>query len=290
MGLLDSINIVTPIRCIYTSSAVRDSTLRCIAVNGVFFLLPVLVFPRYIVPLFIDIIQPESNNDMSGPTSAFDDSIETQALALIVSVLWNTLYVAPIYVLSQCLNMDDCQKIADGALQHWNEPRRRAQIRRGWLDAVKQNLADTLYGQILQYVLLGQITVLGKVPLPWIGPGITFTYTAWLMALYCFEYTWIYRQWSFETRLDYFENHWAYFIGYGTPLALIKYSLDSFLVSAAAFQLMFPLFLLIAIKAEPITCTYLPTRLPVCREARIVTDRIVGGMRKQLTNRINEAS
>jgi len=40
----------------------------------------------------------------------------------------------------------------------------------------------------------------------------------WIYAFYSFEYKWINKGWTLEKRIDYFEERWAYFIGFGKDL------------------------------------------------------------------------
>lgn len=69
--------------------------------------------------------------------------------------------------------------------------------------------------------------------------------------------------------MDYFEEHWAYFAGFGLPLAIIGYSVSSF-ISAIVFSVTFPAFIVMATFSTPkprrndvITSKLVPNRIPV---------------------------
>ena len=64
-----------------------------------------------------------------------------------------------------------------------------------------------------------QIAVLALVPS--VGFTLAMVSNCWLYSLYSFEYTWINAGWTLDQRLEYFETHWAYFLGFGSPFALI---------------------------------------------------------------------
>ena len=68
------------------------------------------------------------------------------------------------------------------------------------------NLADTLFGMLLEYLLMAevrlclsgtimhmtsvQIFVVGYFGGPYLGPALSVAINSWLLALMCFEYTW----------------------------------------------------------------------------------------------------
>ena len=88
----------------------------------------------------------------------------------------------------------------------------------------------------------------------------------WLNSLYSFEYTWINAGWTLDQRLEYFETHWAYFLGFGSPFAFIIWlaglppvfkcagaaHTTTHTHSAALFALCFPWFIVTAVAAKPV--------------------------------------
>jgi etoposide-induced 2.4 mRNA len=119
------------------------------------------------------------------------------------------------------------------------------------------------------------------IPPSYLGMLLSLVYSSWLTSLYCFEYTWLNAGWNLNRRLEYFERHWAYFLGFGLPFTAATYFL-SFLYrsdessvqgrwellenqrcpsrhrpiplfsSTGTFALFFPIFIIIATVAEPL--------------------------------------
>ena len=64
------------------------------------------------------------------------------------------------------------------------------------------------------------------IPPTYFGMLLSLVYSSWLTSLYCFEYTWLNAGWSLNRRLNYFERHWAYFLGFGLPFTAATYFLS----------------------------------------------------------------
>lgn len=149
-----------------------------------------------------------------------------------------------------------------------------------WLAAC---IADVIYTTILELFLIVQISILGLIPT--VGRPLSFVFSCWLASLYCFEYTWINAGrcwdgrsecfpvflfvlfkgstlaiycpvllpsgWTLPKRLDFFQRHWAYFLGWGLPFTLMTYFIPFFHASAV-FAIFFPFFIIIAVCAKPV--------------------------------------
>eukprot|EP00160_Parvularia_atlantis_P000452 Unigene10369_Nuclearia_a/m.31685 Unigene10369_Nuclearia_a/g.31685 ORF Unigene10369_Nuclearia_a/g.31685 Unigene10369_Nuclearia_a/m.31685 type:complete len:142 (-) Unigene10369_Nuclearia_a:66-491(-) len=104
--------------------------------------------------------------------------------------------------------------------------------------------------------------------IPVIGPWLSFVFISWLYAFYCFEYKWINKGWDLETRLDYFEHHWAYLAGFGAPFAMFTIYFPQF-VSGGVFALLFPMYIIMAMATTPLPDgdgprgSIVPDRLPI---------------------------
>jgi len=101
-----------------------------------------------------------------------------------------------------------------------------------------KKVADEIHRMILFMIFLVQTSVVYVVPT--LGPAFSFVCICWLYAFYCFEYKWVNKGWDLETRLDYLENHWAYFAGFGAPFTLFTVYFPQF-VSGGVFALLFPM-------------------------------------------------
>merc|ERR1711916_262107 len=145
-----------------------------------------------------------------------------------------------------------------------------------WMGMV---LADLTFSTTMQLLMLLQASAMAFIPT--IGPILCFIYTCWITSLYCFEYSWISAGWSLQKRVTYFEEHWAYFLGFGLAYTTATYFL-SFLVSTGTFALLFPFLLIIATSAEPTAhddtttiAILLPGRIAICWPTRPLTHRVL---------------
>jgi len=114
--------------------------------------------------------------------------------------------------------------------------------------------------------------------IPRIGTGLTLVQTAWLYSLYSFEYKWSLENWGLEDRLAFCEWNWAYMLGFGFPAAVLTVFFSKF-VGLALLALLFPIFIMTAIVAEPrdnsaeTSRRYM--RLPVFRLSKWVTTMVL---------------
>eukprot|EP00051_Salpingoeca_urceolata_P024415 m.429022 g.429022 ORF g.429022 m.429022 type:complete len:207 (+) comp20235_c0_seq11:340-960(+) len=148
-----------------------------------------------------------------------------------------------------------------------------------------EQIADMLWSIVMQQILLIQVGLMQAVPM--VGTPLSFVYTCWLYSLYSFEYTWLNARWSVRKRLDYYESHWAYFLGFGVPFTVATFFL-SFFVGAAIFSLLFPVFIAVAAAASPIPSSrknsflgLVPDRLPICYVARNLTNSLMANIEEK---------
>ena len=138
--------------------------------------------------------------------------------------------------------------------------------------------------QALQLLLALQVDLL-PIILPWIGTPLSFIYSCWLSSLYCFEYSWINTGLPFGRRLDAFESHWAYFLGFGLPFTAATFFLP-FLIGSAVYALVFPVYVIVATAATPVPSPALlfgtgTSRLPICSPAREITNALTRSLRRR---------
>merc|ERR1711968_196984 len=108
-----------------------------------------------------------------------------------------------------------------------------------------------------------------------------------MSAFYSFEYTWSIQGWRVEDKVRVFETNYAYFFGFGLPIALIT-AFFPFFVSNGIFALVFPLFIILATAAElppPPTSPWLPERIQIfwivghltSKTLKLVDNLVTGG-------------
>ncbi|CAI5712862.1 unnamed protein product [Hyaloperonospora brassicae] len=217
------------------------SSAKCFVLNGLIFLGSIYFFDQVVIPvihLFGELLHRSLTTN--GTTSQVDDVRDR--VDGFVFLLYQVLWMYPIYSISFILNTIWYQEIADDAyVQLHGKPSPTA---------VTDMIRDEMYRAILVAFFLLQ-TVLSYL-IPVVGPATSFIHLSWLYSLYCFEYKWSLAGWSLERRLAHLEQNWAYFAGFGSPFTLATFFVPNF-VSKGIFALLFPVFLLQAIACDPET-------------------------------------
>jgi len=165
---------------------------------------------------------------------------------VLLSWLYQILWIYPIYSISFILNAIWYQDIADHAFITRGGKRKTIDFTfQRWVNAMAEELYRTLlFGSFMVQKTLSSF-------IPYIGFPISTIHLCWIYSLYSFEYKWALEGWSLEKRLVFFETRWAYFAGFGLPAALLSILFPRF-ISAGIFAFTFPLFIILAIVAHPI--------------------------------------
>ncbi|KAG2444761.1 hypothetical protein HXX76_001505 [Chlamydomonas incerta] len=106
-----------------------------------------------------------------------------------------------------------------------------------------EDAAQELYRVVLFCIFFAEVSVVGKVP--YVGYGLNVLALSWLYAYYCFDYKWGLQGVRLTERLGYFERRWAFFAGFGLPMAMSTVLL-SFYPGAAVLAVLFPIYILVA--------------------------------------------
>lgn len=59
--------------------------------------------------------------------------------------------------------------------------------------------------------------------IPVIGGPLAFLYCSAANSYYAFEAQWLKSGWGLNERIQYLEQRWSYFLGFGLPITLISY-------------------------------------------------------------------
>jgi etoposide-induced 2.4 mRNA len=230
-GIKDAFAWPSSLITIYGSKTILNRTRNCLILNGFIFLGSIFFFNHITIPtlhfflgktFFISSYQRNDNNDV------VYSPFLTNILETIVALTYRLFWVYPIFLLSFVLNAVWYQEIADRVYRlQFGQPVNSPLL-----------IADEIYRAILfmNYLIFATIIYV----LPIVGPIISFTYFCWIYAYYSFEYKWINQGWKLEKRIEYFEEKWAYFAGFGFTFTAITFFVDHFL-SAGVFALFFPL-------------------------------------------------
>eukprot|EP00128_Syssomonas_multiformis_P011083 Colp12_sorted_trinity150504_noHs@10682 len=226
---------------LYRSQSIKAATVKCVVLNGVIFLGSLYFFNNILKPILNWVL-----------LFGADERAEwVQYLDPILSTIYHVLWVYPIYCMSFILNSIWYQDIADKAyLLQIGKPTTATNKSESMLQKVSALVADEFYRAALQLLLLLQAVAISFIPV--LGPPVSFCYLSWLYAMYCFEYKWMNKGWALERRLDYFENAWAYFLGFGFPGTCCTFFFPQF-VSSGIFAVIFPSYVIMANTATPLT-------------------------------------
>ncbi|EFJ43446.1 p53-induced protein 8 [Volvox carteri f. nagariensis] len=110
-----------------------------------------------------------------------------------------------------------------------------------------ENVAQEVYRVVLFCVFFAEVSTIGR--LPYVGYTLNVLFLSWLYAYYCFDYKWGLQGVRLPERLAYFERRWAFFAGFGLPMALSTVLL-SFYPGAAVLAILFPVYILVSCDSD----------------------------------------
>eukprot|EP00300_Choanocystis_sp_HF-7_P008383 c15876_g1_i1.p1 GENE.c15876_g1_i1~~c15876_g1_i1.p1 ORF type:complete len:342 (-),score=43.72 c15876_g1_i1:69-1094(-) len=131
----------------------------------------------------------------------------------------NVFWIYPIFGLSVVLGAVSYPKIA---LTTHNLHYKTTTTQKFDFDWIVTQFTYKTYRLMLCVVFFAQAQLVFYIPV--IGPVLSLLLTSWLYAFYCFEYGWILRGWTLERQIEFFERRWAYFLGFGFPVAFFDFS------------------------------------------------------------------
>ncbi|XP_058804051.1 etoposide-induced protein 2.4 homolog isoform X2 [Phymastichus coffea] len=223
----------------HRESKVLQRTVQCCALNGGVCLASILIFEYGLLPSLKYLL-----NIIFGQSPGMGTFVWSW-MKPFLSLIFSTVWILPVFLLSKIINMLWFQDIADSAY-------RCRQGRPVLLSSISKLLADMAFSTLVQGLFLGQSNLVSKVPLPPIGDILELLHLCLLNALYSFEYKWYNMGWELHRRLEFIEFNWPYFVGFGLPLALSSKLSDSYVIRSCVFAILFPLFIVSGNEAEPV--------------------------------------
>lgn len=175
-----------------------------------------------------------------------DTDRETQSelwswIQLMLSWIFSTFWILPIFLLSRIVNIFFFQEIADSSF------RGRTQQ----LNSVSKLVADYFFSLFVQAVFLVQTMSFTYLPVNYLNQILGVLHLSLLYSMYSFEYKWFNMGWELHKRLHFIEYNWPYFVGFGLPLAILTSLLDDFVLKGSIFSLLFPLYIISSNVVKP---------------------------------------
>eukprot|EP01080_Neovahlkampfia_damariscottae_P002408 gene2408-2872_t len=239
-GFFDASNFYESIKVFLVSRRLKNLFLQCCLLNGVIFTGSVLFLDYFAQPFL-------SFQEVDKFLKVFE---------LSKMILW----VIPVYIISLSLSSFWYNDISNILLNsRYKTP--EFSIKSFILNIVTQirSIFILLFFPI-QISLIQWLSVLFKFET--VGDILKFALTCWLYAYYAFEYRLAHSGVSLDNRLRYFEDRWAYMLGFGLPNALVTFFFP-FFINNGIFALIFPLFIAAAVKASPPKTLVNPISLPI---------------------------
>eukprot|EP00873_Tetraselmis_striata_P005886 jgi/Tetstr1/426150/TSEL_016477.t1 len=175
------------------------------------------------------------------------------------AMLFDALWLFPMYILSCLVNCIWYSDIAKMAVETKRERARKQRILEGKADSAGASagdqrrvslphfLAQEIYKLLLFAIFFLQVTALSAIP--YIGGLLYFALCSLLYAFYCFDYKWGLDSTSLGQRVAVIESNAAFFMGFGGPCVLFSMVLP-FYIGIGLVNFLYPLFVLVACDSD----------------------------------------
>ena len=113
-----------------------------------------------------------------------------------------------------------------------------------------------------------------SVILPVVGSCISFLYVSWLYSFWAFNARWKSEGIGVVARLRKIETDWAFFLGFGAPLAAATFT-NPFFINAAIYSLAFPWLVVVASGANiEVESGAVPSRIHIFHISKLVFEHL----------------
>jgi len=210
------------------STTIRDFMKHTVLLNAVVLLGTYSLFEYILLPHFVGLL---------GPSPGTYGKIVRYYLICLFYGAW----LIPVYSVSYAFNAQWTNRIAARTYYHVYQ-------RNGESAAV----GDIFIGfmrPIYRSVIISFFIILSFLIyffLPFVGSYLYFVCLCWIYSLSIFEYTWANRQIRFIKNLEFFEQRWTYFLGFGIPVTALSFFLD-IIPSYCVLSIALPLFIPVAV-------------------------------------------
>ncbi|CAL5224378.1 g7054 [Coccomyxa viridis] len=242
-GVRDALCVWRCIEFFVHDPRILRKTGECFGLNGLIFLGSILLWEYGLAPGMHLLLQ------------AMGNTAGAEYILACLQAVYIVLWLLPVYCISFALSCVWYQELAELAmkwLQAHERPREQdpsmaKEAARG--SPVMEQMAHEVYRVVLFGVFYLQVSLLGYVP--YIGKPLYLVLVSWLYALYSFDYRWGLSRKHLQQRIAFFQQHWAFFLGFGCVCTVATCAWP-FFKQAAIMNMMYPLFILVACKSDPL--------------------------------------
>ncbi|CAH1997586.1 unnamed protein product [Acanthoscelides obtectus] len=256
-------------------SKVLKRVCQCGMLNGGIFLFSILLFEYGLLPAINNLFSIIFGND------SFMGNLVWSWIQPMLSLIFKTVWVIPLFLLSKVVNALWFQDIADSAYK-------RSRGRPVYPQSLSKLLADSVFSIVIQLLFLLQATLASYIPIHLVGMVLSMVQMCMLYSLYTFEYKWFNMGWELHRRLTFIETNWPYFLGFGLPLAVLTQMPSSWIMSGCIFSMLFPLFIVSGNDAKPVTdsCDYTVHFFsPVISISNLLFSKTIGNPHRTLSEK-----
>ena len=163
------------------------------------------------------------------------------------SILYHLIYLLPLYAFSFVINTFDYSDMAVEALTIEGKLFKNRGVTAPDADVPTRIYNEVITALILIFFII-QSMLVSFIPI--FGPVLSLIMQSFMYAFYCFTYKWGTDQGDLYRILAFFEKHFFYFAGFGFVYASVT-RLFPGIMGGGVYAALFPIFLLLSIKATP---------------------------------------
>lgn len=250
-GFCDSWGLWKPIMYVIRSPGVLNRVVLCTIVNGALFIGSILFFNRLIDPFLHRL-----------------DGLLGDYLEPLITLLYYTCWLYPVYIVSFVLTTFWVQDIFDAAFKHFYQ----GKVTPSPPLSPAEFLSYLVRRIVVIAIFMAQCTLFAYLPFPF-GRTIEIMHYCLLYSYYCFEYLTVALNIGLTESIKMFEYNWSYFLGFGISFTTMCVIWPG-MMSAGIFSLLFPFLVLTSVPAE-VNLKRKESRLPIFAVPIWFTNKIV---------------
>ncbi|KAK0416668.1 hypothetical protein QR680_012621 [Steinernema hermaphroditum] len=146
--------------------------------------------------------------------------------------------------------------------------------------------ADLLVSLFTLYLLGVQVVVLQYVPIPFLSSIVYVFAHSLYLASYAFEYRYMNQGMGQATRYQRIEENWAYYAGFGFPLAMLAFNIPNVIIASCIASAVMPVLIVSAYISEPDENVENVPRLPFSAIPMIISESLSTFISNKLKDQI----